>query len=109
ASICRAIAHVSSSSVSFGDVRALFVSACIFRFCFMMIRSPPRSTLFPYTTLFRSVVVGAAVVVVGAAVVVVGAAVVVVGRAVVVDRKSTRLNSSHEWISYAVFCLKKKK
>src|SRR5258706_1250922 len=44
-----------------------------------MIRRPPRSTLFPYTTLFRS------------------------------DRKSTRLNSSHWPISYAVFCLKKKK
>src|SRR5438105_11059819 len=67
-----------------------------------MIRRPPRSTLFPYTTLFRS------------------------RRDRVVrtrgahldwldvqgprrDRKSTRLNSSHEWISYAVFCLKKKK
>src|SRR5438105_11600762 len=67
-----------------------------------MIRPPPRSTLFPYTTLFRSLSrdhdcqlpgrhsdsrphpIGA-------------------------DRKSTRLNSSHEWISYAVFCLKKKK
>src|SRR2546429_5143637 len=43
-----------------------------------MIRRPPRSTLFPYTTLFRS------------------------------DRKSTRLNSCHGYISYAVFCLKKK-
>src|SRR6266849_6881861 len=69
-------------------------------FFFLMIRRPPRSTLFPYTTLFRS-------------------------RALVCrlrnggrarprrdpqrDRKSTRLNSSHEWISYAVFCLKKKK
>src|SRR3989449_2928734 len=70
-----------------------------------MIRRPPRSTLFPYTTLFRSVCVlrgdacdrwdlevrggffGAAR----------------------LDRKSTRLNSSHGYISYAVFCLKKKK
>src|SRR5438105_9295759 len=80
-----------------------------------MIRRPPRSTLFPYTTLFRSL-----------------------GRCLLgflpaphphnvrmdpqrqrdagaeagpfgQDRKSTRLNSSHEWISYAVFCLKKKK
>src|SRR2546430_7121398 len=80
-----------------------------------MIRRPPRSTLFPYTTLFRSAVrrgrhidkplVGVAV-----------------ARAVprkvlercehalgVQDRKSTRLNSSHSQISYAVFCLKKKK
>src|SRR6266536_5679581 len=83
-------------------------------FFFLMIRRPPRSTLFPYTTLFRS------------------------GRrprrlglprhrrthrrphdgrpripfrepGPRLDRKSTRLNSSHEWISYAVFCLKKKK
>src|SRR2546430_7872757 len=72
-----------------------------------MIRRPPRSTLFPYTTLFRSAVEG------------------VDGRAherdlaappALVgaqhsegDRKSTRLNSSHSQISYAVFCLKKKK
>src|SRR6516225_4189040 len=74
--------------------RALF-------FSFLMIRRPPRSTLFPYTTLFRSV-----------------------GvhppwslarredrsyrRCLALDRKSTRLNSSHMAISYAVFCLKKK-
>src|SRR2546430_8488968 len=71
-----------------------------------MIRRPPRSTLFPYTTLFRSLL----------AVLVVGAVplgdllghVVHVGQAVQ-DRKSTRLNSSHSQISYAVFCLKKKK
>src|SRR5215813_15013543 len=68
-------------------------------FFFLMIRRPPRSTLFPYTTLFRSL-----------------------GRQPprldhyepvpqrrTRDRKSTRLNSSHVRISYAVFCLKKKK
>src|ERR1041385_9541236 len=67
-------------------------------FFFLMIRRPPRSTLFPYTTLFRSL------------------------RGPPrhegdghrrgggqLDRKSTRLNSSHGYISYAVFCLKKKK
>src|SRR5438105_5729512 len=80
-----------------------------------MIRRPPRSTLFPYTTLFRSGVScrpppgprrgpaqepgqerdrGMRILVTGGA---------------GLDRKSTRLNSSHEWISYAVFCLKKKK
>src|SRR2546422_7563025 len=85
-----------------------------------MIRRPPRSTLFPYTTLFRSVV---------------GAPPLVqtetsslgtveterrivdlplnernfIGLAYLGDRKSTRLNSSHGYISYAVFCLKKKK
>src|SRR5204862_4725145 len=67
-----------------------------------MLRRPPRSTLFPYTTLFRSVLRP------------------VPGRGhrqgllrrregLVEDRKSTRLNSSHVEISYAVFCLKKKK
>src|SRR2546430_17113913 len=87
-------------------------------FFFLMIRRPPRSTLFPYTTLFRSsarlqwnpqstqLLWGA------------------ISRAVrtpsrydrdllvpsgLIDRKSTRLNSSHSQISYAVFCLKKKK
>src|ERR1039457_7346893 len=69
-------------------------------FFFLMIRRPPRSTLFPYTTLFRSAIGG-------------------VGQdfsdtisspwlLIHVDRKSTRLNSSHLVISYAVFCLKKK-
>src|SRR2546422_4544139 len=79
-----------------------------------MIRRPPRSTLFPYTTLFRSAI---------------GAAIATPPRsgsrptrclarkppsatgrpASTTDRKSTRLNSSHGYISYAVFCLKKKK
>src|SRR5438552_10059452 len=82
-----------------------------------MIRRPPRSTLFPYTTLFRSYWVAAVAGVVMAASlgIVVGLpalrlrgillAIVTLG----VDRKSTRLNSSHQIISYAVFCLKKKK
>src|SRR2546422_2685228 len=79
-----------------------------------MIRRPPRSTLFPYTTLFRSATG-------------LGANIIVPGRANAAkkklrivqwvhfvpaydeDRKSTRLNSSHGYISYAVFCLKKKK
>src|SRR5437588_8034477 len=84
---------------------------CTFVFFFLMIRRPPRSTLFPYTTLFRSELVLSA------------------GNfyqtndsfsfgshterfayyvSVNGDRKSTRLNSSHTVISYAVFCLKKK-
>src|SRR5207244_11340871 len=80
-----------------------YLDLCIYPpFFFLMIRRPPRSTLFPYTTLFRS-----------------GAVEVVwtleaegqhghgqgLRRG---DRKSTRLNSSHQIISYAVFCLKKK-
>src|SRR5256885_13251857 len=74
-------------------------------FFFLMIRRPPRSTLFPYTTLFRSIadrdrieeaVAGAHMVFITA------------GMGGGTDRKSTRLNSSHLVISYAVFCLKKK-
>src|SRR5438552_13925308 len=68
-----------------------------------MIRRPPRSTLFPYTTLFRSLPVHP------------GCTLVVNLHAIntdishAKDRKCTRLNSSHQIISYAVFCLKKKK
>src|SRR3712207_8951091 len=94
-----------------------------------MIRRPPRSTLFPYTTLFRSRAEDAALearvharehvlasahgveepdVLEGAPYAHLGALVRAVPR-YVLDRKSTRLNSSHANISYAVFCLKKKK
>src|SRR5205814_4651740 len=69
-----------------------------------MIRRPPRSTLFPYTTLFRSSVTFAA----ESQVLPVNAA-ALAQQPEVRDRKSTRLNSSHLGISYAVFCLKKKK
>src|SRR3989442_7172773 len=69
-----------------------------------MIRRPPRSTLFPYTTLFRSPTVVIRVGLSDEQDQVVGGGVCDVG-----DRKSTRLNSSHVRISYAVFCLKKKK
>src|SRR5256884_2094249 len=78
-----------------------------------MIRRPPRSTLFPYTTLFRSKhqlrlgVVNIALVPVDV-VQHMSARHEQVQRPIVVDRKSTRLNSSHGYISYAVFCLKKK-
>src|SRR3712207_8965834 len=91
-------------------------------FFFLMIRRPPRSTLFPYTTLFRSQVLRVERlrhVVVGAEAEgpvhlrAVGAEDDHAGgsahAALVQDRKSTRLNSSHANISYAVFCLKKKK
>src|SRR5690349_23775901 len=76
-----------------------------------MIRRPPRSTLFPYTTLFRSRK-GAAAVTAIAAVAVdddLAARDSAVAMRSAEDRKSTRLNSSHVEISYAVFCLKKKK
>src|SRR3712207_7117952 len=78
-----------------------------------MIRRPPRSTLFPYTTLFRSVLVGRG----DNTATVLGnlqgcerhyLGTVSLGVGGGLDRKSTRLNSSHANISYAVFCLKKK-
>src|SRR4029453_10943522 len=71
-------------------------------FFFLMIRRPPRSTLFPYTTLFRSRRLAAEK---GSAHEV---ALALVRGGPGTDRKSTRLNSSHTVISYAVFCLKKK-
>src|SRR3712207_8325441 len=96
-----------------------------------MIRRPPRSTLFPYTTLFRSSLAGLVARAVRIAIVflVVFAALSLLGleflsdslngvilflprvfiALALLDRKSTRLNSSHANISYAVFCLKKKK
>src|SRR5256885_3728607 len=71
-----------------------------------MIRRPPRSTLFPYTTLFRS---GWGVGGLEAQTVMFGMPTMLRIPDVIGDRKSTRLNSSHLVISYAVFCLKKKK
>src|SRR2546429_5932794 len=91
---------------------------CLLFFFFLMIRRPPRSTLFPYTTLFRSEGEGS-----------IGCERYILRSSVqkhvirihegeerfenaenlTTDRKSTRLNSSHGYISYAVFCLKKKK
>src|SRR2546430_12443008 len=78
----------------------------VFLFFFLMIRRPPRSTLFPYTTLFRSLDAPAQLP---------GRLCRAISKArqrvrwLLADRKSTRLNSSHSQISYAVFCLKKKK
>src|SRR5205085_6592274 len=69
-----------------------------------MIRPPPRSTLFPYTTLFRSAKLTAILLTHAHVDHSMGAARLADER----DRKSTRLNSSHSQISYAVFCLKKK-
>src|SRR3712207_8891678 len=74
---------------------------------FLMIRRPPRSTLFPYTTLFRSVVCLLGLVGTPPTAVFVGK--LAVFSAAWEDRKSTRLNSSHANISHAVFCLKKNK
>src|SRR2546422_8763063 len=79
---------------------------CLF-FFFLMIRRPPRSTLFPYTTLFRSEAshVESAVCQYHSRL----RAIPTQQFPCPIDRKSTRLNSSHGYISYAVFCLKKKK
>src|SRR5260221_5132015 len=71
-----------------------------------MIRRPPRSTLFPYTTLFRSPADVTITILQDQATLVKQS---INGLANQGDRKSTRLNSSHTVISYAVFCLKKKK
>src|SRR3712207_9430700 len=96
---------------------------------FLMIRRPPRSTLFPYTTLFRSIAVGIVALpmvlvavepdmggaamyapLIAGMLLVAGIRMRLLVTAVLIgDRKSTRLNSSHANISYAVFCLKKKK
>src|SRR5207247_5467777 len=105
--------HVTCPSIC-SSQRALGIYSCLLCSClfFSLILRPPRSTLFPYTTLFRSVRKEEA-------------HVQPRRRSQAVrerqdrgrrahrcrsdeDRKSTRLNSSHEWISYAVFCLKKK-
>src|SRR5437588_10217548 len=89
-----------------------YLSLLSLLFFFLMIRRPPRSTLFPYTTLFRSGVAelrGRERVDEAADAESRGG---LAGRdpaAARLDRKSTRLNSSHTVISYAVFCLKKKK
>src|SRR5205807_9016099 len=107
-----------SFSFSFCYVRVSSTFLFFLFFFFLLISSPPRSTLFPYTTLFRSVSDCLSRLICG------------VGRRVCIprpgrpdshspdrragrgmqtrDRKSTRLNSSHLVISYAVFCLKKK-
>src|SRR5260221_9685112 len=74
-----------------------------------MIRRPPRSTLFPYTTLFRSALFGNAGTGRGRRACFARPAAIGKPRTGRSDRKSTRLNSSHTVISYAVFCLKKKK
>src|SRR5258708_36071788 len=98
--------NITPSSMS---VFKTLASSFFLSFFFLMIRRPPRSTLFPYTTLFRSVLLGrywyAWLM---------QARICTFHRSLErayasLDRKSTRLNSSHQIISYAVFCLKKKK
>src|SRR2546427_5822787 len=98
------VACSCASDVSFVDPRIIF-------FFFLMIRRPPRSTLFPYTTLFRSDFFQDARLQQLVRTALdnnrdLRVAALNIERAQ--DRKSTRLNSSHSQISYAVFCLKKK-
>src|SRR5437870_8580248 len=101
-----------SSTLLFSSSKLLRFSLFFF---FFMLPRPPRSTLFPYTTLFRSNldVQSGDVIVIPAGVahqkLDASSDFAVVGAYPDGDRKSTRLNSSHVAISYAVFCLKKKK
>src|SRR2546421_1970352 len=105
-----------TASICVSSVSALMLASGLYprvvRFFFLMIRRPPRSTLFPYTTLFRSDRDWSSDVCSSDQ----------IGRAHVysshdqisyavfcLKKKSTRLNSSHDQISYAVFCLKKKR
>src|SRR5437879_12030268 len=91
--------YYSQSDMCDDDEFSRYLYVCSF---FLMIRRPPRSTLFPYTTLFRSLAAGKLR----------GQEISTVRESHTrdrgKDRKSTRLNSSHRCISYAVFCLKKK-
>src|SRR2546430_10515883 len=84
-----------------------------FFFFFLMIRRPPRSTLFPYTTLFRSQTAQTTPTPAHQKIPLMRPKRALVAQRMVtmhvLDRKSTRLNSSHSQISYAVFCLEKKK
>src|SRR5205807_10487095 len=96
----------ASESAAYMTCLELHLRSYASSFFFLMLRRPPRSTLFPYTTLFRSVIAlldqirgfGSTMLASYAG------ELMLLG-----DRKSTRLNSSHLVISYAVFCLKKKK
>src|SRR5690349_25085795 len=93
--------YITSSSLHYFLFLYSHFLVFFFFFFFLMIRRPPRSTLFPYTTLFRSIFSNARSPTwstrrTGSS-------------CTETDRKSTRLNSSHVEISYAVFCLKKKK
>src|SRR5207247_9757870 len=108
-------AAVPPSLLSTSALCTLCLYCC---FSFLRIRRPPRSTLFPYTTLFRSELFAMAATCSRAQRLfardpAAGVRAVKLAdlfcRQARRDRKSTRLNSSHEWISYAVFCLKKKK
>src|SRR5215510_15732523 len=83
----------------------MFIVHLIMFFFFLMIRRPPRSTLFPYTTLFDLLGYESS----AACGFVLGLVALFATVRAVLDRKSTLLNSSHVAISYAVFCLKKKK
>src|SRR5438045_4557277 len=93
-----------------------YLHSCIFILSFLMLRRPPRSTLFPYTTLFRSNVDLKKAIEAARfredlyyRLAVVAVTMPALRDRENEDRKSTRLNSSHLGISYAVFCLKKKK
>src|SRR5437870_8797819 len=96
--------------MSFSILDVALTSMCLCSIFFLLIRRPPRSTLFPYTTLFRSPGEPAAAMRSIIKRIATGPELSKdISREEARDRKSTRLNSSHVAISYAVFCLKKKK
>src|SRR5438874_6204188 len=97
--------HLSIYDLRFVIFYVLFTSILHLFFFFLMIRRPPRSTLFPYTTLFRSRFMRPW----SSETTLSSVASPLLWPGAGIDRKSTRLNSSHVEISYAVFCLKKKK
>src|SRR5258708_19090313 len=99
--MCRLLGYFSAHCGKYEQVSMFFF--------FLMIRRPPRSTLFPYTTLFRSVREKDRQGISGKALPRAPRGARCGMDSEKADRKSTRLNSSHQIISYAVFCLKKKK
>src|SRR5438552_19085237 len=96
--ICNVVHHFYHHGIQVSHIR----------FFFLMIRPPPRSTLFPYTTLFRSRSLVDDPTIRPTEHIYVGSKAPWFEITDDLDRKSTRLNSSHQIISYAVFCLKKK-
>src|SRR5205814_10578370 len=105
-SLCARRRPLATCALSHSLPYCLYISSSFF---FSMIRRPPRSTLFPYTTLFRSLNTPSRRIEISSDTIALFGYDDCPAHPAWLDRKSTRLNSSHLGISYAVFCLKKKK